>query len=160
MVLKFKLFDDDALDDAIEKLNAYKEKVDGLEEKVTKIACDKGVEYAKQNVADMGAIDTGALESSIHADVKGNTGKVIADAPHAAFVEFGTGVVGAGSSHPNPALAGWKYDVNEHGEKGWWYPGDDGKLHWTKGMPSRPFMYSAGVQVEDRVYDIAKEAMQ
>ena len=70
------------------------------------------------------------------------------------FVEFGTGVVGLAHQHPESYKAGWGYDDYGHGEKGWWYPTTEGDLNpykwtdpegqlraWTKGMPSRPFMY-------------------
>lgn len=73
---------------------------------------------------------------------------------YAMFVEFGTGVVGEENKHPMPSRRDWKYDTKEHGESGWWYPSKesdpnptryqakDGKFWaWTKGMPSRPFMY-------------------
>lgn len=72
---------------------------------------------------------------------------------HAMFVEYGTGIVGETSvAHPKPN--GWIYDINEYGDKGWWYPTTEsdpnpykwrnefGSLYaWTAGMPSRPFMY-------------------
>lgn len=77
---------------------------------------------------------------------------------HAMFVEFGTGIVGAGSPHPDTSFEDvyWDYDINGHGEKGWWYPTtasdpnpvkkfDAKKNQWfgfTRGMESRPFMYN------------------
>jgi len=69
------------------------------------------------------------------------------------FVEYGTGMVGSRAGHPDASGSGWIYDVNSHGESGWWYPTtandknptkketDDGFIAWTKGMRSRPFMY-------------------
>lgn len=70
------------------------------------------------------------------------------------FVEFGTGVVGLAHQHPESYKAGWGYDDYGHGEAGWWYPTTEQDLNpykwtdkegqlraWTKGMPSRPFMY-------------------
>lgn len=74
-----------------------------------------------------------------------------AGADYAMFVEYGTGIVGATNPHPHP----WAYDINGHGDNGWYYPTTDddpnpnkhvynGQLYaWTKGMPSRPFMYKA-----------------
>lgn len=69
------------------------------------------------------------------------------------FFEYGTGVMGASSPHPDP-FTPWEYDVNGHGESGWWYPTDDtdpnpykwtddsGQLRaWTRGKISRPFVY-------------------
>lgn len=73
---------------------------------------------------------------------------------YAIYVEYGTGVVGRDSPHPDPSKFGWIYDINNRGEKGWWYPSspndpnptaymnDLGKWWaWTKGQASRPFMY-------------------
>lgn len=160
MQISFRLTDNSSIDNALKQLAEYKKKVDSAPAKLTKSLVDKGVQLAQENVSDMGAIDSWALQSSIHAETNGATGAVVADAGHAAFVEFGTGVVGASDPHPNPGLAGWKYDVNEHGEKGWWYPGKDGKLHWTKGMASRPFMYDTSIQIRDYVEPMAKEAMK
>lgn len=69
------------------------------------------------------------------------------------FFEYGTGIVG--SENPHPLVpAGWTYDVNQHGEMGWWYPTTEsdpnpykwvdgsGQLRgWTKGKPSMPYMH-------------------
>lgn len=68
------------------------------------------------------------------------------------YVEFGTGVVG--SRTPHSLMSSMSYDANGHGDAGWWYPTDEsdpnphkwtdpgGTLRaWTRGMPSRPFMY-------------------
>ncbi len=84
--------------------------------------------------------------------------EIIASAKHAMYVEFGTGIKGAGSPHPNQDFnnTGWAYDINSHGEAGWWYPtteADDNPVKrydekketwfaWTRGMEARPFMYN------------------
>lgn len=73
---------------------------------------------------------------------------------YAIFVEYGTGVVGESNPHPQPSRNGWVYDINEHGDSGWWYPSRESDpnptrtmtksgdwIAWTSGMPSRPFMY-------------------
>lgn len=120
----------------------------------------QGVEIAKMNVSDMNAYDSGELYNSIHGESNGNVGYVIADAAHAAFVCFGTGIMGANDPHPNIAIAGWRYDVNGHGELGWWYIGRDGKAHWTKGMPSRPYMYQTAQVLRQMVIPAAKEALK
>ena len=88
----------------------------------------------------------------------GATYVIYTDCPWAAYVEFGTGVVGEKSPHPNKSMAGWKYDVNSHGEAGWYYF-KDGEWHWTNGMISRPFMYETGQQLRNMgvISRIAKE---
>ena len=83
---------------------------------------------------------------------------IYTDCDWAAFVEFGTGVVGKSNPHPDTGLANWKYDTNNHGEAGWWYF-NDGEWHWTKGMPSRPFMYETAQELRDMsvIMNIAKD---
>lgn len=119
---------------------------------------DYGVEVAKAQVREMDAFYTGELESSIEGYFSPamKVGIIRAGAPYAVYVEFGTGVVGQGSPHPAPA--GWRYDVNNHGEAGWWYFNDrDQKWHWTKGIESRPFMYNTARELERECGRIARE---
>ena len=61
------------------------------------------------------------------------------------YKEYGTGIVGSQNPHVAEALAsiGWKYDVNEHGEKGWFYPKGDGTFGWTKGQPASKKFWQA-----------------
>lgn len=132
---------------AIKELEAYKTKADKAAEEITRALTRTGAELARQNASYMDIYDSGELVKGIAEEYVGGFGKdyaigyVHSTAPHSAFCEFGTGVVGADNPHPNVTIPGWRYDVNEHGEKGWWYKGDDGEWHWTRGMPSRPYMY-------------------
>lgn len=148
----------ESISDAIEQLKEYGDRVRNLDERVVKRLAKDGAENARQLVAYMDAIDTGELSGSIIDEASGKTGYVKATAAHAAYVEFGTGVVGSGSPHPNPV--GWAYDVNGHGEAGWMYPGDDGRWHWTKGMPSRPYMYNTAQMMAEAVPQIVEEELQ
>lgn len=130
------------------------------EEFVRKLA-EKGVEIAKIKITDYDAIYTGELLASINSEQgaviqNGATWIIYTNCPWAKFVEFGTGVVGEHSPHPNISIVGWKYDVNEHGEKGWFYF-RDGEWHWTKGMPSRPFFYETAMDLRKEVVKTARE---
>lgn len=130
---------------------------------------EKGVKIAKANVVKFDAIFTGELLNSIYAKngISGN-GKavfyIIADNEHAAFVEFGTGQVGLEAPYPFPLPEGveWQYNKGDTifeispGQYGWFYP-RDGKWYFTQGMPSRPFMYEASLEVANLVIKTAKE---
>lgn len=67
-------------------------------------------------------------------------GKFLNDCWYSAFVEYGTGIVGAGT---HPYAKGYQYDVNSHGDDGWYYKDDDGNYHWTKGMTAHRYMFNA-----------------
>lgn len=75
------------------------------------------------------------------------------------YKEFGTGVVGSRNPHVSEILSqiGWKYDVNEHGEKGWVYPKGDGTYGWTKGISAQKRFYNAMKKMEDSFKTIAIE---
>ena len=142
---------------AIKELNAYKRELSLKAKLLVQRLVEAGVEIAKQEVLTLGAFDSGELHGSLDGLMytDGAHGIIFTDCGHAAFVEFGTGVVGAASPHPTMP---WQYDVKQHGEKGWVYYDEKlGRFRWTKGMPSRPYMYLTARQLEERVSEIARE---
>lgn len=82
-----------------------------------------------------------------------NTGKVWTYDWVLIFNEMGTGIVGSENPHPSSdgIFKNWKYDVNEHGEKGWKYPKKDGTYGWTSGLPSRHMFYSAFEDIKNEL---------
>lgn len=135
---------------------------------------ERGVEIARVQIADLDAIFTGELIQSLHSEYKGSTpyGEIFAivtDSDHAAFVEFGTGQRGKDTPYPYPLPEGvsWDYNVGKTirqnattGRYYWFYPGQDGKWHYTEGMPARPFMYLTSMELIRGVPKIAKEVFK
>ena len=156
--IKIKL-NTESLNRALKELKAYQKKVDVAGQNLTHSLTEQGVSLAQLNASYMSIYDTGELVRGIDSQYQGDKGYVISSAPQSAFCEFGTGIVGATSPHPNPTLAGWKYDVNQHGEEGWWY-WKDGEWHWTAGMPSRPYMYDTAQMLRQMVVPTAKEVLK
>lgn len=150
----------DSIDKALKEVQAYQKKVEKAGENLTHALTEQGVSLAQLNASYMSIYDTGELVNGIESKYEDSKGYVVSTAPHSAFCEFGTGVVGMNNQHPEPGLAGWKYDVNNHGEKGWWYIGDDGEYHWTAGMPSRPYMYDTAQMLKQFVVPLAKETLK
>ena len=119
---------------------------------------EEGAQIARVQVMSLGAVYTGELLNSIEGfyDPESHVGIIRANAYYAAYVEYGTGIVGQGSSHPDPD--GWVYDVNGHGEKGWvYYNSNDDQFHWTAGMSARPFMYNTANELRSVCSRIARE---
>ena len=150
-----------SIDAAIKEMQAYQEQLTNKCRILAQRVAEIGVEIARVNIADFDAIYSGELFSSIRAEYSGSVPDgaswlVITDCPWAAYVEFGTGIVGQESPHPDTSIVGWKYDVNQHGDMGWDYF-KDGEWHWTKGMPSRPFLYQTGMDLRERIEEIARE---
>ena len=156
-VIRFSL-DTKDIDRAIKELKLFKkvflEKCNRLIQELT----DLGVDIAKVEVTQLDAVYTGELRNSIEGyySPSTNVGIIKAGAYYAVYVEFGTGVVGSQSPHPNPQ--GYTYDVNAHSDEGWvYYDDDSGNFRWTKGFKSRPFMYNTARQLEKECEKISRE---
>ena len=147
--------------EAAKQIQDYKEEIAQKCYELARRLAERGVEIAKMKITNYNAVYTGELLSSIQHTPGvvmkyGGSYIIYTDCPWAKFVEFGTGIVGEKNPHPDTSIAGWKYDVNDRGEYGWHYY-KDGEWHWTKGMPSRPFMYETDIELMMEVSKIAKE---
>ena len=148
--------DRSSIEDAIKKVKAANKRVERICEDLVKELVEYGIDVAQLEVERLGAVYTGELEQSIQGVFfkEEHLGVIYTDVPYALYVEYGTGIVGANSPHPEAGKAQWKYDVHHHGERGWWYPAPYGWVNikdgadanvayaWTKGQPSAPFMYN------------------
>ena len=158
-----------SIDSIIKELNAYKNSIPMK----TSIFCERlaefGVESAKTYVYSVDAIFTTELFNSIHSEKRQDDGNrivfaVVASSEHAVFVEFGTGIIGKESPYPYPLPNGanWQYASGKtirqlsDGRYGWFY-NRDGNWYFTEGMPSRPFMYPAAMEMQENIKKIAKE---
>ena len=143
---------------AIREVKAYKRLFLAKCESLVKELSAQGAEIARVQVAQLDAIYTGDLQNSIgdFFNTKTGVGIIRADTRYAIYVEFGTGVVGRQSPHPNPQ--GYQYDINNHGDDGWVYYDETAqKWRWTKGFKSRPFMYNTARELEKECVRIAEE---
>lgn len=147
----------------------------------------EGVEIAKANINTLEAIMTGELQNSIHEESGVQTKNtaiffIVADSEHAAFVEFGTGQRGLEEPYPYqfPEGVQWDYNIGDKiqqakediyvkdysdpyikkGDYFWVYIGKDGKLHISKGMPARPFMYPTALSLKADIPKIAREVFK
>jgi len=69
-------------------------------------------------------------------------------------VEYGTGIVGLSSDGSMLAVQDdWEYDINNHGESGWYYFDKGGVRHWTKGMKGSLIYEKARLEIEDNIND-------
>lgn len=94
----------------------------------------------------------GSLRGSIQSEAKetatGWEGRVYSNAPHASYVEFGTGPVGAANNGGTSPKVRVSYTLRSF----WTYPTViDGEQTFrrTSGQPARPFMYPTAVEHKD-----------
>lgn len=65
-------------------------------------------------------------------------------------VEYGTGIVGSTSEASGVAPSDWEYDVNQHGNSGWYYK-KNGNIYWTKGFEGRLIFYKTSKEVKENI---------
>ena len=147
-----------SIQNAIRELRAYQNRLTYKCQLLAEKLAEKGVEIARVQIADLDAIFTSELISSVHAEYEGSTKgggiwAVIAGTDHAAFVEFGK----------LPEGVSWQYASGKtihqisDGRYGWFYQDDNGDWWFTEGMPSRPFMYLTANELRQIVTQTAKE---
>lgn len=151
--------DTESLDNALKQLQMYRRRFDNEVERIIKTLTDRGVEIARSKVLEMDAQESGELFNSITAvyNLAENIGIVKVGARHAMYVEFGTGLPGQMSPHPQPD--GWTYNTRGLDfDEGWLYiDRRTGKLRYTEGMRSRPFMWETARELEDLAHSLVKK---
>lgn len=144
-----------SLEEAIKNLNRFKEAyskgIDNAVKYATETMYNKVLEYCYAN-----GISNHTSQIEWEYDDNTKTGRVWTNDMVIIFNEMGTGITGANNPHPNPdgPFKSWKYDVNEHGEKGWRYPKEDGTFGWTRGLPSRHMFYDAFNDIKNEIGNI------
>lgn len=159
-----------SMQDAISQIKAYQNDLTYKCQLLAEKLAEKGVEIARLQLADLDAIFTTELISSVHAEYKGSVKgggiwAVVAGTDHAMFVEFGTGIVGKRSPYPGklPEGVDWQCASGKtirqlaDGRYGWFYQDGNGEWWFTEGMPSRPFMYYTAQELKKIVVETAKE---
>lgn len=150
-----------SIQQAINEIKAFRDELKAKCWELVQALTMEGAEVAKMQVVSLEAFDTGELEQSIQGLFfpSERCGFVIAGAPYAIYVEYGTGIVGKASPHPG-AEGNYDYDVRQHGAEGWVYRSDkDGQFHWTAGFVSRPFMYNTLRWLEEAAPQRASEIL-
>lgn len=168
--IELNLFSDKSIQNAIKALRAYENSLTYKCRLLAEKLAEKGVEVARVQIADLDAIFTSELIQSIHSEYVGSVKgggiwAVVAGTDHAAFVEFGTGIVGQQSPYEGKLPEGvtWQYASGKtirqlaDGRYGWFYPDDEGNWYFTEGMPSRPFMYNTAMELRRIVTETARE---
>lgn len=115
-------------------------------------ACMKALEecglvaegWAKTNITQQRAVDTGNLRNSITHSVDSRERAAYVGTPvdYAPYVELGTGKYVPGGSPP------------------WVYMDDEGNWHKTSGQPPRPFIKPSVADHESEYREIIKEELQ
>ena len=152
------------INDVIKKVQQYKKDLKASADALVKMLAAEGVQICRAEIIALGAYDTGELLQSVNGYTDLQSGKAVikVNCDYAIFVEFGTGIPGKKSGYVGQSiskvaykhLGGTHYVTLEDGTLGWFYPGDDGKMHFTQGQASRPFMYNTAERLKDLIWGI------
>ena len=156
---------------AVNEIRQYQKEVESKTRLIAQRLTDLGAEIARVKIVNLGAFYSGDLLSGVGGYFSPllNTGFVRVTSNHAAFVEFGTGVVGQNSPHKNGeylARAAWGYATGskifttKDGKVGWIYPTKDGEFRFTEGMRSRPFLYETALELQQKFVGMAREVFR
>lgn len=165
--IRIDLNEKGSLKKGIKALKNYKKRIEKNTSLLVQKLTDYGVDIVRIKVVSMGAYYSGELYSGISGYYSPtlNAGFVKVTNDHAAFVEFGTGIVGQNNPHQNGeylSKAAWSYAsgskifTTKDGRVGWIYPTDDGGFRFTEGMASRPFMYETALELQREFPRMAK----
>lgn len=108
-----------SIEDAIKKLNGVKKKLrkgeplKELFEEIYSFFIARATFYLYQ--WDIGMEIKESIKESWKCEITKNSLKIINDRSRAVFVEFGVGIVGESSPHPNAQSAGYEYNVQSKG---------------------------------------------
>lgn len=158
MKISFDALSPQSVEEAKKQLESLNSKVDSTLASVISQLTQEGCDYMKSVVKR----STGELSDSISStfDESTCTGRISVGSDYAIFVEYGTGIKGATSPHPNPA-PDWVYDSNNHGAAGWWYFDKKAqKLRWTQGQPANAFVYKTAQYLKQRAKELTDKELR
>lgn len=146
--------------EAVRQMSAYRSSLPRRVDELLRRLAQAGVDAAVRVVPQ----DTGELSSSISLERRGGQDYVVVAAcGYAAFVEFGTGVVGSGT-YRGELPSGWGYDERRTPEAhdpvdptAWYYYDRDGVLRRTRGQSASGFMLAASEEMRSGVARVARE---
>lgn len=87
--------------------------------------------------------------------------RIVQEGDNIAYVEFGTGMVGASSPHEDAGSLGWKYGVGPHifttknGKTGWFFPTGESYTSLKTGKSSQVYKFTQGQKANMQMYKTA-----
>lgn len=171
--IKIDLFDGKSLQQAIKQIEAYRDDLPRKCQEICQRLTEEGVKVANSALSEgkeEGYTPSTKVSYEIDANGKVIQAKIIASGPYILFLEFGSGIRYSDTKNPKAAEMGYgpgtypsnapqqnpPYD-NWESPTGWYYYGDDGKVHHTYGVRAKMPMYRASVEIMKNVNKVVKE---
>lgn len=172
--LEINLFDGGkSLREAIKQIEDYRNDLPRKCQEICRRLAEEGVKVANSALSEgkeEGYTPSTKVSYEIDANGKVIRAKIIASGPYILFLEFGSGIRYSDTKNPKAAEMGYgpgtypsnapqqnpPYD-NWESPTGWYYYGDDGKVHHTYGVRAKMPMYRASVEIIKNVDKVVRE---
>ena len=157
-VFRAKLSD---IDNLIKELEAYKQKLVAAPEKIVTELAEVGRKEIESNINTITDVDGNYLAAP-GKSVDGNTATAFMTGSQASFLEFGTGINGQSSPHPDASQHGWEYNTGATIKNNRWRYYDPflDKYVSTSGIPAQMPVLKAANEVRAQAITVAKEALK
>lgn len=171
--ININLFDSKSIQNAIKQIEQYRDDLPRKCQEICRRLAEEGVRVANSALSEgkeEGYTPSTKVSYEIDANGKVIRAKIIASGPYILFLEFGSGIRYSGTKNPKALEMGYgpgtypsnapqqnpPYD-NWESPTGWYYYGDDGKVHHTYGVRAKMPMYRASVEIMKNVNKVVKE---
>lgn len=150
-----------SIEDAIRQIEEYKTDIQRKISTYLDRLAKEGIAVANVTLAAISDEDKGDTIADSRAD-GANSIVVYLSGDKALFVEFGAGIAFSNPQNPKAAKLGmgvgtYPGQTHAYDEEGWWYKGEDGQSHHSRGnWPYMP-LYKAEVEIMDKARSIARE---
>jgi hypothetical protein len=153
----------ESVDEAIQKVDIYKQNVQGIAEKLAERLA--GIGATRVSIGFSRAIsDDTQKPFSVDVVPKDGGYSIVVSGQDVCFLEFGAGVR-YGNGYPGERPAG-VVGIGEYGNgkgnnpNGWWYRDAGGQARHSYGNPPNAVMYRTGQELRQEILRIAKEIFQ
>lgn len=153
----------ESLQTLLNQLNEYKSRMQAAPKRITESLVDYGEEQIAQGIEGIRDKDGNYLAKA-GSYVFGDGGLAYMEGEQAAYLEYGTGVTGLASPHPQAEEAGWQYNTGptinpKTGDWSYWDP-VKGKYVHTKGIPAQMPVLKAAQEMRKKLPELAREALE
>ena len=154
------------IDEVIRELESFQRKLNDAETRIVQSLADDAEASMRERLASVTDPD-GNVDASVGSIGSGNEAYVYLTGEQAAFLEFGTGVVGQNSPHTMAGQVGWNYNVGSHirvfknGRVGWVYF-DRSRRHYrvTSGIEPQNIVLGAASTTKSMIARRVREALR
>lgn len=151
-----------SIERAIAEIEAYKNSLDHKVQVFIKRLADMGYNVANATLMAVSEKEKGSTYLDQPKEESDNCMVIRMSGDRFLFVEFGAGIAFSNPQNPKApemgmGLGTYPNQTHAYQEEGWWYTGEDGRSHHSRGNAPYMPMYKASVEIRREVRNVARE---